>query len=185
MFPSVRPLDLSNDLKRINSLEDSRIVILYLNLYIEYFVNAICKVKFKEEVIKCEFCGNYKELKFKEKVSKLTNLGFLNKENKHDEVVYLIYRLRNKLLHNLNPDIEELKSWIQEHEPDLKEKSPLVTNFLNNASPWVKIQLFAFPAIVKLYEKYEIEIGNKPKQTIIFEINPDGTVIAIKIIEYQ
>ena len=179
---TITPNELLNDLKRISSTNDVRILILYLDLYMEYFVNAIYKKKIKNETEKCNTCSRYIEIKFKDKVDKLSDIGLIKKEHKHDEVIKIIYDLRCKLIHNLQPDFRWLKRKVQEHKPDIQERIPLISKYWDKTDPWIKIQLMAFPSVTALYQEHEKVCGRDPKYTIRFLINPEATMVKMEII---
>lgn len=179
----ITPNELLLDLKRISSIGDVRILILYLDLYIEYFVNAIYRIKVKDEIRKCNTCGKYIETKFKDKINKLSDIGFIKKEHKHDEIIKIIYDLRCRLIHNLRPDINLLEREIQKHKPDIQETMPLMSKYWEKVDPWIKIQLMAFPPITALYQEYEKVCERHPEYTIRFLINPEATMVQMDLIK--
>jgi len=179
----ITPKELMDDLIKISSINDVRILILYLDLYIEYFINAIYKKKAKDKIQKCNTCGRYIETKFKDKVDKLTDVGFIKKEHKHYEIIKIIYELRCKLIHDLRPDTELLERKIQEHKPDIQETIPLMNKYWENVNPWIKIQLMAFPSVTRLYQEYEKVCGRHPEYTIRFLINPEATIVQMELIK--
>ncbi len=179
----ITPKELLDDLKRISSINNIRVLILYLDLYIEYFINAIYEKKIKNKIKKCDTCDRYIETKFKDKVDKLSNIGLIKKEHKHDEVIKIIYDLRCKLMHNLKPDIKSLENLIEKHRPDIQEKFPSVSVYWGKTDPWIKAQIMAFPAVTALYQEYENICGRHSDYTIRFLINPQATIVQMNLIK--
>ncbi len=183
----ITPSNLKSDLEIAEKSGDLRMIILYANLYNEYFINLLYKFHLQGHKIEvCDKCGKPKVPKFKQKVEKLSTINIVAKEYGHDNLISLIFELRNELAHNLVYNIKELEERFggAEADPSMEDETGLITNFLRSASPLEKIKLMVFATVTTLYHKYEQMNGRTPEQTIHFEINPEGTRVQIVIKPY-
>lgn len=180
------PHDLKTDLEKAEKSKDIRVMLLYVNLYNEYFINLLYKSSVVEgEYDKCIKCQKYNAPKFKQQVDKLAQIGIVASEYSHDTLIKLIFDLRNELAHQLNYDIDELsKRFSEAHWLGLVDDTNLISNFLNQATLWEKVKMAVFATVTTLYQKYETLNNRNPEQSIIFKINPEGTRSEIEIIPY-
>jgi len=145
METEINPEQLMKDLLYAQQLKDARILILFLHLYTEHFINLLCR----EKRITCRT--------YREKLQKLSEMNVILKEVVG--IVELVYDLRIELVHNLRPESKLLERWIREHKPPIIYESAIspssIAEFnsaIENANPISKIQLLAIPAIVYLYK---------------------------------
>ncbi len=177
----ITPQDLLKDLEYARKIEDKRILVLYLDLHMEHFVERIYSrvrstpIKLWERL--CSIAKGDKGIRFK--IKYLIQSGHL--DPMFASIARLIYDLRCKLIHQLRPDESKLADWITNLQPSVKDDSGLIWQFLNKADPWVRLQLFAFPLITKLYHRLEKLSGRNPTVTIEFHINPEGTLVQMNL----
>lgn len=187
--------DLKNDLLRCQKLGEPRLLILFLDLYMEHFIHALYgKVEDKHISLARRILKNFlkheKIVSVKTKAKNLAEWNELNKEPELNrgclEVYLLIHKLRNELVHHLRPNTEKVEKWINNHEPIMDDPRGLVTKFFEKkANPWDKIQIYAFPAITHFYQRLEEASGKRADYTINFEITPQANAMRINIIPKQ
>ena len=182
--------DLADDLIYCQNLKDRRLLILFLDLYMENFVHALYKKvesKHHSLISKLNFFKRKEIASTKTKAKNLAAWNELNKDPKLNksclEVYLLLHKLRNELIHHLKPNVEIAERWINNHEPTMNDLSGLIAKFLKKkASPWDKIQLYAFPVITDFYHRLAEARDEEANYTIIFEITPKADAMRIDII---
>jgi hypothetical protein len=182
----ITPLDLKEDIERAEKTGDIRMFILYANLYNEYFVNSLHQNHFNvKKYSTCDKCNRMLLPKFKQQVEDLCSLGVIPKEHGHDNIINLIFDLRNELAHNLKADIKELEMRFEEsHKPKTEDSTGVIGVFLKQANPWEKIKMSVFATVTNLYHMHEILNSRKPAHTIHYEINPELQQVSIVIKDY-
>lgn len=182
----IKPELLQIDLERAESSGDIRMLILYANLYNEYFVNLLYDLSFKEDKFeRCKECSKPLVPKFKQQVKKLTVVGVISGENGHDNMINLIFDLRNEIAHNLRLDMSALnKRFDEQHKPHMEDPLGIITKFLKTVTIQEKIKLAVFATVTNLYQEYEKLNKRIPKQTISYRINSEGTAVQIVIEPY-
>lgn len=184
----IKPSDLKNDLERAEKLGDKRLLFLYSNLYNEYFVDLLYKTYIKnDEYKKCSNpnCQKFLIPKFKQQVKRLSEISIIDHKNKHDEVIDMIFDIRNELSHQLKYNIYDLEKRFEKIQKDsLIDDTGIITKTLNKMDSWEKIKLSVFAVVTALYKEYEKLNSRKPKQTIEFRIDHDGKMVSVELIEH-
>lgn len=179
------PKGFIDDLARISKFNDNRVLIWYCNLYIEHFVKLLYKESKKNiEFEKCKECNRPLEPVFLTKVKELCNIGLIDKDNTHDKLIEMVYRVRNTVGHEL--DFNEIKiiENIIKITSQTKKEDPfkLIARLFNNITPWKNLEISSVAVVGRLYMNLEKIKGNQLAERLIFEINPECTVIMPKII---
>jgi hypothetical protein len=181
----ISPRNLFDVFNKFIQLKDERILILYIDLYIEYFIHKLYDEALRQNriILKRGLFSKIFDCCNKKVGSPRTKIKILVKNKVIDpmflEIILLIFKLRQELVHNLEPNKKLLEKWINDHKPPVEEIDGLITKFLNKADPWDKIQLFAFPAVFTLYKNLLILKKEKLPQYLEFHINPEATGIMI------
>lgn len=180
---SIKINDLRNDLRKAEKSGDLRLLILYSNLYNEHFVRLLYEEHVtKDNYIKCNKCSKFLIPKFEQQVDKLAEIGIIDSKNNHDELIKLIFGIRNELSHKLEYNIDELEKRFEKAQNlSLVDNSGLISKFINNATSWEKIKLAVFATVTSLYTKYEESKNRKPNESIRYLINPEGTKVVINV----
>lgn len=183
---SITPKELLKDLKNIQkkakTIMGKRLLLLYLDLYIDYFVNKLYAEKMRELEMKGINISCIKgENKMKVKATHLVAWGIIKKTDL--EPIFLVHDLRCNLAHNLKPDLSKLEIKINKLSPDLKDSIGLMSKFLKNADPWDKIQLYAFPTIYNLYRYLKKILGEALDYKLKFYITPNALKVAAELIK--
>lgn len=154
METEITPEQLLNDMRYAQKLEDSRLIILFLHLHIEYFIRKLCKEK--------RILGRRP---IKEQAKLLTETGVVEKPILG--IIELVCDLRNELIHNLLPDLAQIERWIKDFNPaDIKfDASPILTEekikeIVASTPPLSRLQLYTIPIIVQLYRRLK-EVRNE------------------------
>lgn len=162
MNKEITPKELFEDLNYFQSLKDARLLILFLHLYTEHFINEISKEK------------RIKKPNIKEKAKELSAKGVIDKELV--DIVDLIYDLRNQLVHNLRPDQKLLERWIEDFKPTInlsrEDGEDVFSKAINSTNAWGKIQIYTIPAIVNLFKKLREIQKRELDYDIQLEITP-------------
>jgi hypothetical protein len=177
--------DLENIKSNLETLYSKKLLILYIHLYMEYFVSKMYEIKLsqiKKTGIDVESIKYRDEitstLSLKNKFTHLIIWGVV--DNKYFKIISIVNTARNKLAHNLNPNIEELekemKTVIDEEKPENDEKG-LIQKYLNNTDLWVKWVPFAFATIFHLYEHIHLLNSTLPTYKLHMEITPDASSV--------
>jgi len=73
-------------------------------------------------------------------------------------------------------NIDELEEiFNKNHDPSITDNTGLISKFLDQATPWKKIELSVFATVVNLYKEYEKDSGRIPEYTISYIMNREGT----------
>jgi len=160
MPEELTPKELVDDLNYIRDIKDGRLWTLFLHLYIEHFINKIAEEK------------RIKQPSAVKKAKVLLEQSIIN--HSCFDSIDLINDIRNKLIHNLRPDVKMLERWIENFKPDIKDADPKLIAAYNDSEPWVKLQIFCVPVIVYLYKilkairkedvDYDMNIGLQYKE---------------------
>lgn len=176
--------DLLEDLKyfqgNIKTVRQVRLLILSLDLYVEYFINKLYQEKL-EELKNSIDVENIKNINIKNKATHLIIWKVVEKI--YLDPIMLIYNLRCKLVHNLKPNINDLENKINKIKPAIEGDVGLISKFIKNADPWDKIQIYIYPTIVYLYRRLKEIRGEKVDYTINFYITPDAGNFGARLIK--
>jgi len=179
------PQHFIDDLKRVSYFNDNRVLIWYCNLYIEHFINLLYRENKKNiEFEKCKECNKPLEPVFLTKVKELCTLDLIDKYSTHDKLIEMVYRARNTVGHEL--DFNEIKiiENIIKATSQVKKEDPLklIDTLFKNITPWKNLEISSIAVVSRLYMNLEKIKGNQLTERLIFEINPECTVIMPKII---
>jgi len=186
----ITPEDLIGDINYARTIEDKRLMFLYFDLYIEHFIHTMYgeikhKIKHKKTFLKSII--NFFCKKSISVASPKTKTNILIKHKFIDEmfsdIILLIFNLRHELIHNLKPNIKMIEKKINQHKPPIEDKLGLVKKFLDKASSWDKIQLYAIPTIVHLYQRLKKIRNEKIDYDMRFEINPEASWVQIVLLK--
>lgn len=180
------PQDLLKDLKYVREeAKNTRLLVLYLDLYVEYFVRAIYKKVRYGGFSVLDWLFRFLEggdtVRFR--VRYLARKAVIDEELVSP--ILLIYKLRCELVHNLRPDENLLRRWILQHKPPIEDPTGVIRKSFENLDPWEKIQIYLFPVVTRLYHCHEGLMGRKPKYTIAFQLNPKTFLIRMDIVDYE
>jgi hypothetical protein len=160
MNDEITPKEFFVDLNYLQRLKDTRLLILFLHLYTEHFVNEISKEK------RVKIKGLMK------KVELLVSMKVI--DSKLVEIIDLINDLRNQLIHNLKPDQKLLERWIEDFEAPftpLREDAPIVFDEIKKFGIWEKIQIYSIPVVINLFKKLKELRKEKIDYDIVLEWN--------------
>jgi hypothetical protein len=180
-----KPEYFINDLKRIRSFKDNRVLIWYCNLYVEYYIKQIFytyKKNFKFGY--CSECKKTSEPGFLLKVEELSKIGYVDSDNTHDKLIKMIYQSRNSAGHELDFKEINIVKKIEEqlHVTKINDPYGLLSRLFKNISPWRTLEISAIVVVAKLYENFE-KINNRDiEEKLIFKINRECTEILPTII---
>lgn len=148
MKSEISPQELLEDLQYFESLtpKDGRVLILLLELHLEHFIHKLAKEK------------QIKKEKFLDKVDELNEQGIIQSD--WCTVIRVVYKIRNRIVHNLRPNVDELEQLINEIEPTIEDAKPEFKEALSKSTAWSKIQLYTIPVIIHLY-KTLMQVQNK------------------------
>lgn len=146
--------DLIQELEKIQNLEDKRLAVLMLYLYSEHYCLILLEAnqlenKFVYSCPKCEEVTGERGLSLSEKITKLINAEVVS-----DELATpfgLLSKIRNRLIHDLSPNNEEINKWIEEYKP--LATTPELTSLLQHEEIWVKFYVCLVTAIASIYKK--------------------------------
>jgi hypothetical protein len=113
-------------------------MILYLDLYVEHFINELAKH------------NKIKSISIKDKAKDLIASGVI--EKKYADVIVLLCDIRNRMIHDLRPDFPLLEKWIYEFVPAIDMDDAFSKAFAK-LTPWSRVQLYAIPTIFYLFKK--------------------------------
>jgi len=179
----ITPKELFNDIVYVNKKDDTRLMILYLYLYIEYYAHKLYGEARKLHRLKDEKLSLFKKLinyLCRKKVWKMASLKTKIKKLIEYEIVddmylgafTLINNLRQELIHNLTIDTKKLESWINGHDPPVEGKNKeSIKQILNSISSWDRIQIFVIPAIIHFYQKLKEARNEKVDYQLAFHID--------------
>ena len=101
-------------------------------------------------------------------------------DNKYFKTISTVCTARNKLAHNLDPDIEVLeklmKEVIEAEKPE-NDTTGLIGRYLDQADLWVKWVPFAFATVFHLYKHLHMLNGTQAGYSIHMTINPESTQV--------
>jgi hypothetical protein len=169
MSEEITPKELFEDVNYLQGLKDPRLLILFLHLYTEHFINQIARDK---GVKIAGIMGKTKELVSKNIID--SNLLGL---------VDLINDLRNKLIHNLRPDQKVIERRINDFEAPftpLRADAPIVFGEIKKFGIWEKIQIYSIPVVINLFKKLKELRKEKIDYDIILEWNTTLNVWGFK-----
>ena len=149
MNEEITPKELFEDIKYIQELKDPRLLVLFLHLYIEHFINQVSREK------------RIKAAGIMKKTEELSSRKIIDKDLA--SIVDLINDLRNQLIHNLRPDQKLLERWINDFEAPFKparEDAPIVLSEIKKFGIWEKIQIYSIPVVINLFKKLK-ELRNE------------------------
>lgn len=154
--------NLIEALEKIQGFEDRRLSVLFLFLYAEHFSIELIKKGGipNSNFYTCESCGNKtgpRPLTLDERIEKLIIAKILKSEDAPP--FKLLNRVRNRLIHDLSPNNQEIEKWILEYSPAASTKA--LEDLLNNQNPWIKFYVCLVAAIANIY----------------YILNPDGPVL--------
>ena len=171
MTEEISPENIVSDLTYAQELKDTRLLILFLHLYVEHFIKQLSKEK------------RVKEGSLRKNARKLQEIGVFDKDVLN--VIELVYDLRNELIHYLKPDYTLLERWIKEfiipfeYEPHKYNEIQNLAKIIESSGSIIKIQIIGIPVIFNLYKKlkeirkeeieYEMEL--KLSTIPIFDFN--------------
>jgi len=135
---------------------DARHLILYIHLYTEHYINLICESK------------KIRGKNLREKCEKLLQIGSLTQ--KAFNLIKLIIKLRNKLVHSLTITLQEVDKELDKMDFLFHTTEPDLVWVLNSADKWQRLHIFSVSLITILYtiacDVYKI----KPRYTIRPEV---------------
>jgi len=185
----ITPEDLIKDINYARTIEDKRLMFLYFDLYVEHFVHALYgEIKYKKTLFKSIIDFFYKKRASvaspKTKARTLVKYRFIDKM--YLDIILLIFGLRNELVHNLRPDIGMIEQKINQHKPPIEgDKKGVIKNFLDKVSSWDKIQLYAIPTMVHLYQQLKKIRNEKIDYDMQFQLNPTADRIMVVLNKNQ
>lgn len=183
----ITPSSLKSDLDRAESSGDIRMLILYSNLYNEYYITILHKYFFgSPKYESCIKCNKLVVPKFIKQVEDLCGINVVSKEDGHDCVINLIFDLRNELAHNLTCTIEEIEKRFEDNEKIVcEDPTNLIKTALNTASMWKKVKLAVFASVTSLYNEHE-KINNRiPQETIHYQLDRQTGNIEVVITQLK
>lgn len=179
------PKDFIEDLIRIKSFNDNRVLVWYCNLYTEHFVKLIYKGFRKDcNFGNCSNCFKSLEPSYLSKVSELSENKIIDKSNNHHELLEMIYKSRNIAGHELDLKEAKIIEKILKTFSNAKMEDPqgYISKILNNLSPWQKFEVATVIVFYSLYEKYQKMCFNPIDYKLIFETDKTYTQIWPKFI---
>lgn len=173
--------DLLKDLERIRPFNDNRVLIWYCNLYNEHLVKLIySKYKNESSFGFCNECKKTLEPSFLLKVDELSSAGYIDSENQHNDLIKMIYKARNSAGHELNFNETRIIKSIEKQMSVAKMEDPSgkLSKLFKNISPWKKLEIQTAVVVAKLNETFEMINSQECEERLIFEINPEYTVVS-------
>lgn len=146
--------DLIQELENIQDIKDSRLAVLILFLYSDYYALALCgtnNIKNRVEFV-CNACGKItgsRELSLSEKIRELIDAKIL--DDKLYEPFNLLNKIRNRLIHDLSPDNNKILKWIEEYNPETTTEQ--LDEILNSVDPWEMLYVSLITAISNMCQK--------------------------------
>ncbi len=179
------PQDLIDDLNRVRSFRDNRVLIWYCNLYIENFIKLIYK-KYKNDLNfgSCSQCKKSLEPSFLLRVQELSDVGYVNTENTNDKLIRVVYQSRNTAGHELNFDEKKIIENVAKILAETKMKDPqgLLAKVFSNITIWKKLEMGVVAVVSNLYQIHEQMNNRYLKDRLIFKINEECTNIWPEIV---
>ena len=172
MSEEITPKELFEDVKYLQNLKDPRLLVLFLHLYTEHFINQIAKEK------RIKLVGIMK--KTRELVSKKVI------DSDIFGIIELINDLRNQLIHNLRPDQKLLERWIENFEAPFnpaREDAPIALAEIKKFGIWEKIQIYSIPVVINLFKKLKELRNEKIDYDIVLEWNTALNIWGFKYIK--
>lgn len=171
----ITPQQLFDDINRIKKTGDTRLLILFLHLYAEHFINKIAL----EKRVKG---------KIREKVKNLISQKIIDDDIY--EIWDLLYDLRNRLVHDLRPDQKLLKRWIEDFKMPFRASrtdgaDKIFLENLKQYSPWDRVQVYCIPAIINLFKKLKELRKEKLDYDIQIEWNTAMNLIGFKFVKIE
>ena len=186
MGEAFTPQDFIDDINRVSVFKDNRVFIWYCNLYTEHFVKLIFK-KYKDSINygHCSECNKSLEPSFMLKVKELSDAKLIDSETGHDKLIKLIYESRNAAGHELNfNEIKIIENIIKATSQTTKvDPYGLIDKLFQNISPWEKFKISAIAVVTSLYKNFEKMHDREISEKLIFELNPECTIILPRIID--
>lgn len=143
--------NLIEELEKIQVLEDKRLGVLILYLYAEHYsIKLIKKHKVSNSfdfVCSCGKKTGSRSLALEERIDKLIDLHILKSE---DALPFkLLNLIRNRLIHDLSPNIQKIEEWIKEYSP--ATSTEYLKNLLNKENSWIKFYISLVAATANMY----------------------------------
>lgn len=161
MKTEITPERLLEEFNYCQKLNNARLTILSTHLLAEHFIHKLCSI-----------CSIDSGASIDKRIDALVAGDIITEMQ--GIIVRLIYKIRNKLIHNLDPDVQEINRFINELKVDPQTDSCLI-NAWNNLTPWSRLNAIAFPTIFKLYLK-SLELENKDRNyRMELKINEDSS----------
>ena len=179
------PQDFIKDLKRIKPFKDNRVLILYCNLYIEHYVKLLYKKhKNDPKIEECSMCKRKLTPSFMDKVKELSDVGLVDTNNKHQDLIIMVNKNRNIAGHELNFIETKIIEGITKTLSESQKVDPygILEKVLKKITPWENLEISAVAVVTKLYQKNEEINGRKLQNRLIFMINEKHTKIFPKIV---
>ena len=168
----ITPKEFFEDVNYLQNLKDPRLLILFLHLYSEHFINQIAK----EKRIKLAGIMKKTEELVLKKVIDPDVLGIID----------LINDLRNQLIHNLRPDQKLLERWIENFEAPFKptrEDAQIAFSEIMKFGIWEKIQIYSIPVVINLFKKLKELRNEKIDYDIVLEWNTALNIWGFKYVK--
>ncbi|MDO8623251.1 MAG: hypothetical protein Q7R52_03310 [archaeon] len=173
----VRLEDLKNDLDRISKLNDERIIILFLHLYAEHFVNDFIKIN-SGEIIEKEIRTG---IGFPAKLRILKNLEIIDEDK--EKILSIFNNLRDMVIHNLVVDNNKIKLILD----NFKKKGAKVFNFVlkenpeikglfKSLSPFDKFKISMIWIIYEIWGKLQFIMKKDIEEKIVLKPGDDGKI---------
>jgi hypothetical protein len=145
--------DLAAELSSLQNTEDKVFPLLKSFLYSEHFAAKLCKENNIDttHTFVCNKCGNVtgsKQLSLNGMISSLIDKNILDQDSL--EIFKLLNEIRNKLIHNISPNTDEIIQWIGTFRPPANDA---IQQIINKANVWLRFYLCLIPAIANLYSK--------------------------------
>jgi uncharacterized protein YutE (UPF0331/DUF86 family) len=143
--------DLVTELETYQNAKDKILPLLKSFLYSEHYATQLCEENSLETTFTYT-CNDQitgkRPLSLPEKISKLIENNVLCQESY--EIFKLLNDIRNKLVHVISPDTQEIMNWIGDFNPPTNKE---LLKLLNSANTWLRFYLCLIPAIANLYSK--------------------------------
>ncbi len=143
--------DLVAELETYQNAEDKILPLLKSFLYSEHYATRLCEENNIETTFtfKCndQITGR-RPLSLPEKIRKLIDSNITSQDSY--EIFKLLNDIRNKLVHVISPDTQEIMRWIGDFDPPTNQE---LLKLLNTTNTWLRFYLCLIPAIADLYSK--------------------------------
>lgn len=145
--------ELVTELSSLQNIEDKALPLLKSFLYSEHYTLQLCKDNEIDTsfTFVCEKCGNNtgkRSLSLSEMISKLINKNVLGEDS--FKIFDLLNKLRNRLIHEISPNTQQVIKWIDEYKPPTNKA---LQEHLKQVNSWLRFYLCLIPAIADLYSR--------------------------------